>query len=258
MRAWGWAITIEGRRRSARCGLRKNGGSGKFAGSANIWRKMISKFMNSRIDRFMKSTVLIRWIACCIWLMVCITACSKSTTLSDKVTPESDITVSNNLQHIIVRLYCTISSGGEYPKKLSGLVEYDAKIKRLESGSLELNPNDFVCPGTGTHPGRMTNVDEWTDYIYVGGASDGVPGIALLISPPENHHGEYGYVVTEDKGILRLPPGEVRALVKEPWLWATNTDAAILESVKRNLQINIPVRLRSYYTNANTSTKDDE
>lgn len=29
------------------------------------------------------------------------------------------------------------------------------------------HPKLYVCPGSGTRPGSITNVDEWMDYIYI-------------------------------------------------------------------------------------------
>jgi hypothetical protein len=182
-----------------------------------------------------------------------IVGCEQNTSSLENGTTPTDITVSNNLRSILLNLYCTVNDGGHYPESLSAMTKYDIKIKTESNKTsvLDLNSNYFVCPDTGTHAGTMTNVDDWTDYIYVGNSIDSIPSVALIISPPENHHGKYGYVVTPDRGIMRLPPSEVRALVIEPWLLATNETAAHIDDVKRYIKVNVPLKLQPYYTNVN-------
>ena len=35
------------------------------------------------------------------------------------------------------------------------------------AGEYVSQPKLFLCPGSGTLPGKMENVDEWMDYIYI-------------------------------------------------------------------------------------------
>ncbi|MDD4871999.1 MAG: hypothetical protein PHR77_15690 [Kiritimatiellae bacterium] len=52
-------------------------------------------------------------------------------------------------------------------------------------------PNIFVCPGSKTKPGRMTNVDEWMDYIYIpwGTRTNIPPEYPMLYDKHLNNHG---------------------------------------------------------------------
>jgi hypothetical protein len=123
-----------------------------------------------------------------------------------------------------------------------------------------VSPTLFVCPSSGHHPGAVTNVDQWTDYIYVPGAQDWMRlDLAVLIDPPENHKGEYGYVLFGGRWVRRLPADQVRALVKEPWCMPTpgrkNTTIYGLNGIeipfadyaRTNITVIIPERFRSIY-----------
>jgi len=134
------------------------------------------------------------------------------------------------------------------------MVKYDEELqnKLNKASAFDLDPNCFICPGIGTRPGTTANIDDWTDYIYVGNSIDYVPGVVLIISPPENHHEEYGYVATGYGEVMRLPPGKVRELIAEPWLLATNESTENINKIKRNIDVNVPLRLRAYYTNVNS------
>jgi hypothetical protein len=110
-----------------------------------------------------------------------------------------------------------------------------------------VDPQLFVCPGTGGRPGSIRDVEDWTDYVYVGNNSEVVPRAALVISPPVNHGGKYGYVLTVDLFIARLPAHEVEMLIKEPWLLSTNTPASNIAYMRQHITVRIPKRLQSYY-----------
>ena len=165
-----------------------------------------------------------------------------------------DIIITNNLKGVMLGLNYTVSDDNHYPEKLSDLVKYKVETQvRIKSWSivLDLNSNYFICPGTGSRAGCISNVDEWTDFIYMGNYADTKTDVPIIISPPENHHGHYGYVVMLGQGIMRLPADQVRALIKKPWLLATNETADGIEAIKRDVIVNVPPRLRVYYTNAN-------
>src|ERR1051326_1752250 len=121
-----------------------------------------------------------------------------------------------------------------------------------------IRPGIFVCPSSGYIAGSMTNVDEWTDYIYLSfrGPEDMLLDTATIICPPENHGGKYGHVVWGDGGrAIRLKADQVRALIKEPWCMPTQArhniggDDALQfgEYLRTNTTLHVPPRFRSTY-----------
>ena len=50
----------------------------------------------------------------------------------------------------------SMDHGGAFPSNMTGLADCGANSPKL-----------FLCPGSGTVPGHMANVDEWMDYIYI-------------------------------------------------------------------------------------------
>jgi hypothetical protein len=113
------------------------------------------------------------------------------------------------------------------------------------------NTSIFVCPYTGHKAGSLTNVEEWTDYIYIGGASEGMCDVALLICPPENHGGKYGHVLWHcgwgrDLPVT-LPAAQIQALIREPWCRSTSFRGSGFDKYETRMQIRIPERLRPIY-----------
>lgn len=152
-----------------------------------------------------------------------------------------EISISNNLVCIWSLLHNAAGDRDRFPNSLS---------------ELKLSPQDeklFVYPCTGSRPGTPDTIEEWTDYIYVGGVWDGVPKTALIISPPENHQGKYGYVLCVGLWVFRLPPDQVRMLVKEPWLLATNTPPDNVNYLKKQITVHVPKRLQKLYPEAYNS-----
>jgi hypothetical protein len=126
--------------------------------------------------------------------------------------------------------------------------------------SVGSTPQLFVCPSSGHKEGTSTNVDEWTDYIYVPSAQDWMRlDLAILICPPENHDGKYGNVLLGGRVVRRLPAAQVRALIKEPWCMPTpgrksitisgpnGTEIPFAEYARTNITVVIPERFRSIY-----------
>jgi len=63
---------------------------------------------------------------------------------------------------------------------------YPTRLSELVGGGVVAH--DFVCPGSHSPTGSLTNVDQWTDYIYVAdkrGLHE--PGTPVLLCIPENH-----------------------------------------------------------------------
>jgi hypothetical protein len=99
----------------------------------------------------------------------------------------------------------------------------------------------------------MTNVEEWSDYIFIGGGMEGgMCDVALLICPPENHGGKYGHVIWgcgwgRDLPVT-LPADRIRALIREPWSRSIGIrGSGFDEFVKPELRVRIPERFRSAY-----------
>ena len=80
------------------------------------------------------------------------------------------------------------------------------------------DPTYFTCPMTDTQPGTMTNVDEWTDYTYVGGLSPlRVPNPPIMFCPPEHHGGEWGNILFMDGGVETVSAKEYQEFKERPW-----------------------------------------
>ncbi len=107
----------------------------------------------------------------------------------------------------------------------------------------------FVSPGTGHRPGAASEVESWTDYVYVGnGMEVCMCDVALLISPPENHGGSFGYVVWGCGEVVKLPADQIRALVKQPWCMPTKARCGGFdEFAKPQIQIHMPDRFHLIY-----------
>jgi len=143
------------------------------------------------------------------------------------------------------------------------LVEWessDDKFPPSFSVLTNVSPSLFVCPNSGHLPGAMTNVDQWTDYIYMPSAHDWIRlDLAVLIDPPENHEGKYGYVLFGGGWVKQLPADKVRALIKEPWCMPTpgrksitiyDTHGAVIPFAvyaRTNVAFHIPERFRTIY-----------
>ncbi len=125
--------------------------------------------------------------------------------------------------------------GDHFPPSLSCLTNAKSSI--------------FICPETGHSPGVLTNVDQWTDYIYVPELPDaGRQDVAVLICPPENHGGAYGHVLWGGGWCVRLPPDKTRALIREPWCMPTAARSAGFDQfVKPKIKVQIPEKFRPEY-----------
>jgi hypothetical protein len=183
-----------------------------------------------------------------------VVGCGRTTSLQSAVLPDryqehpSEIiphdACSTNMMGIFLELLKAVGpSGDKFPPSLASL-------------SYFTNYALFVCPTTGHVPGTMSNVEEWTDYIYVSGGNQGTMcNVALLISPPENHGGKFGYVLWGYDYVVQLPTDQVRALIKEPWCLKIQGQGWD-EFVKPEIKVHIPARFASIYgTNQTTATR---
>ena len=161
---------------------------------------------------------------------------------SPKLANGSDLTsacMSNNLTQI----YLTLRRGNILPTSLN---ELGAPVNSNLFASVDTNL--FVCPTTGHRPGHITDIEKWTDYIYIGNPfADALVGVPLIISPPENHDGKLGFVLFSDGVVSRLPSEEVRLLIRNPFCLATNESLGNIAAAKTRTAVSLPDRLRSYY-----------
>lgn len=168
-------------------------------------------------------------------IILCL-SCSPSSSLDKQ--PASQ-TMSSNLNQV----YLVLRKGNILPTTLA---ELGLPVNQKLFSSV--NSNLFVCPGTGSKPGPMSQIEEWTDYIYAGSPfADSLMNVALIISPPENHDGTSGYVLFSGGVISRLPTEKVRRLIADPFCLATNESLQNITSARQITVMSVPKRLRTYY-----------
>ena len=174
-------------------------------------------------------------IACSTSVALLVTGCAQPLFSSADDKRSVDSVVTNNLKQIWWLLYDAIGDRDVFPKSLA------------ELNNTNVNANLFICPGRGSKAASMRSIEQWTDYIYVGSVWPGVPRTALIISPPENHGGGYGYVFYADSCMAQLPAATIHALVKEPWIMDTNASASNIDYLKKRISIRVPRRLLQHY-----------
>jgi hypothetical protein len=109
----------------------------------------------------------------------------------------------------------------------------------------------FVCPGIGSRPGKPKDVSEWTDFLYVGGGvEDAETRIPLLLSPPEDHEGQFGLVVWSGGGWSRVAPARFRAVVEAPWSIQYSPADPSVKFIKEDITVHVPKRFRQLYPKA--------
>jgi hypothetical protein len=165
---------------------------------------------------------------------------------SMKSFPRSDTSretaVSNQLRQVYFQIHREVGDGDRFPSNF------------VELGASQMNGALFVCPEIENQRGAMDRIEEWSDFIYVGNNTEEIPTVPLIISPPENHDGKYGFVVFVDGVISELPAPQVRDLVKEPWLLVTNTPEANIAYMKKRVTVFVPKKFKALYPDAYCST----
>ena len=172
----------------------------------------------------------------CVVMPSILAGCSHDRVKKDNTADTTSI--SNQLRQVYFKLRAAMDDGDRFPASFSQL-----KYAKLD-GQL------FVCPGSGSRAGTMDTIESWSDFIYVGNDSEGVPELPLLISPPENHRGEYGYIIFVDGRISKTPPEVAARLVREPWFLATNSPPANVEYEKNRISVFVPRKFQSEYRDA--------
>src|SRR5262252_6926201 len=90
---------------------------------------------------------------CLIVLLFALCGCSRLAPSRKADSDGIDRAVTNSFWQLWEALLLERTERGErFPTRLSQLV------------SNNIQPSLFVCPGTGTRPGPLETVDEWTDY----------------------------------------------------------------------------------------------
>ena len=165
---------------------------------------------------------------CCILLMGCSSHSAPASAAGDSCT--------TNMTAVYWALHDWIGDRDRFPPTLTSVVS-------------ATNSAIFVSPSTGHIPGAVTNIEAWTDYIYVGNGMEGcMCDVALLISPPENHGGSFGYVVWGCGEVVKLPADQIRSLIKQPWCMPTKARCGGFdEFAKPQIQIHIPDRFHLLY-----------
>src|SRR6266508_3005228 len=130
----------------------------------------------------------------CFALLIVIVSCARHESSSDSLAAGT----SNNLSQI----YLILRRGNILPKSLAEMG--DPVNSKLFSS---VDSNLFVSPRNTSNSGSFRDIEDWTDFIYVGNLTDNVlQKAAMLISPDENHNDSYGVVLFVDGTILQLPP----------------------------------------------------
>jgi hypothetical protein len=151
--------------------------------------------------------------------------------------PSEVIVISNQLKQISLELRKEMGDRDHLPFSFA------------ELDSPSVNSNLFLYAISGKSPGKMKDVEDWTDFIYIGNCAEDVPDAALIISPPENHGGKTGHLLTVDGTFMTLPAGLVRQVIQEPWILATNTPQQNIEHLKGEIIVRVPRRFSDLYSN---------
>ena len=119
-----------------------------------------------------------------------------------------------------------------------------------------VSPRLFVCPGSGNEPGDMTNVMEWTDYIYLAGASPATEaGVPIAVCPPENHEDEGSCYLDSDHGVKWVPKEHFNALLVRMYGHADLNDLCVM--VSKRLQKQCKGKYRSSRRSARRETNHE-
>jgi len=168
----------------------------------------------------------------CICLLLAFVSCSSSPSA-----PQVPGTVETaHLREIYHLLHGYMLAGDSFPGSFADLRPEYVK-----------DPTIFLSTASNIVPGTLATIEEWTDFIYIGGMSLGTPMAALVISPPENHQGKYGYVLFDGGKISRLSAAETRALILDPLHEETISPVTNVALIRQVMTVRVPKKLRQYY-----------
>jgi hypothetical protein len=107
---------------------------------------------------------------------------------------------------------------------------YPASLKDLPNE--DVCPSLFVCPWTDTRAGEsMTNLDEWSELMYLGGLSpDSPPGIPVIVCPPINHKNLGGSVLYSEHWRGWVPSPEIDRVIDRMYAYAESNGLPLVVS----------------------------
>ena len=129
---------------------------------------------------------------------------------------------------LVLQAYC-YPPVENYPTNLTAL------------GTNDIAPRVFVCPGSKNLPGELTNVMEWTDYIYISGLSPAAPAeVPVFICPPTFHEGKGANMLMGDHSCTWCSDLEyVDELIENPLAFCSNAPA----SLRSNIYVHVSKRI---------------
>ena len=133
-----------------------------------------------------------------------------------------------------------------YPTNLAELSGVDLAKIFERSPPEYVSPKTFVCAASKNPPGKMSNVMEWTDYIYVSGAGPAAPAeMPVLICPPMFHYGLGWNALMGDHSCTWYlcsyykDPAYLDKLIEDPLAFCSNAPA----SLRSNIYVHVSKRI---------------
>lgn len=118
--------------------------------------------------------------------------------------------------------------------------EFEAVAQSVPDRSIFLATCDTMRVGS------VSNLLEWTDFIYFGGVAEG-SGVPLIISPGENHGGRFAYVVYNDGNLAKVNPDYAARLILQPWVASGNFTERNIKFFKERINVQIPDKFKARY-----------
>lgn len=86
--------------------------------------------------------------------------------------------------------------GGSFPHSLSD-------VTSVEGESIADSGRVFICPSSGTHPGVISKVDDWSDYMFISGVTtNDPPNTMLAYDSPQHHRADGAPVLYIDGSVM--------------------------------------------------------
>ncbi|MDD5519608.1 MAG: hypothetical protein PHI84_02205 [Kiritimatiellae bacterium] len=85
--------------------------------------------------------------------------------------------------------------------------------------TMKLPPRLFICPSSKHIAGSLSNLNEWTDYVYICDSSPtNDPNMPIVFEFPANHNGKGGNVLLNDGSVFWLNTKEFRKSIQKQLL----------------------------------------
>jgi prepilin-type processing-associated H-X9-DG protein len=126
--------------------------------------------------------------------------------------------------------------------KLTGYGEGDRFPPSLQTiFTTAPDPKWYICPASGHNPGDATQIDMWSDYVYVSGLNESdPPSCVLAFCPPENHKGEGANVLFVDGSVRWYSVEGFKKLTNDPYIFFGVNDSNALEKLRSKTKILYP------------------